>query len=254
MLLCEVMLVCLSSFLCFADDLANIRGIVRTDNGVPIANTRVTARTATANTEHGAITDQRGMYRIPRIAAGSWILSTSSGETKCDVKSGRDSQCDIVVTSESPAATGKIIDSATVRDLPVNGRDLQQATTLQAGVSAVETQQSASDTNSGRGQRGFGQQISLSGARPQQNNYMLDGITTNDYANSPPGSVLGLDLGADAVERIAVNTSSHPAQNGRSSGGVIRAVTRSGSNTFHGSAYEFLRNSALDASNYFDHP
>src|SRR6266852_9310923 len=246
------MLVCLSSFLCFADDLANIHGIVRTNNRVPIANTHVTARSASANTEHGAITDQRGIYRIPGIAAGSWILSTSSVETKCDVKSGRDSQCDIVVSSESPAATGGIIDSATVRDLPVNGRDVQQATTLQAGVSAVETQQSASDTNSGRGQRGFGQQISLSGARPQQNNYLLDGITTNDYANSAPGSVLGLNLGADAVEQLAVNTSSYPAQFGRSSGGVVHAVTRSGSNAFHGSVYEFLRNSDLDARGYFD--
>ncbi len=252
MLLCEIMLLCLSSLLWFGDDLANIHGVVRTDHGVPIANARVTARAASANTEHGAITDQRGTYRIQGIAAGSWILSTSSVETKCDVKSGRDSQCDIVVASESPAATGGIIDSATVRDLPVNGRDVQQATTLQAGVSAVETQQSASDTNSGRGQRGFGQQISLSGARPQQNNYLLDGITTNDYANSAPGSVLGLNLGADAVEQLAVNTSSYPAQFGRSSGGVVHAVTRSGSNAFHGSVYEFLRNSDLDARGYFD--
>src|SRR6266850_266618 len=79
-------LVCLSSFLCFADDLANIHGIVRTDNGAPIANARVTARTATANTEHGAITDQRGMYHIQGIAAGSWILSASQFETRCEAK------------------------------------------------------------------------------------------------------------------------------------------------------------------------
>src|SRR5260370_6160240 len=106
MLLCEVMLVCLSSFLCFADDLANIRGIVRTDNGVPIANTRVTARTSSANTEHGAVTDQRGTYRIQGIAAGSWILSTSSVETRCDVKSGQDSQCDIVVSTQAAVTSG----------------------------------------------------------------------------------------------------------------------------------------------------
>jgi hypothetical protein len=238
-------LVCLSSFLCFADDLANIHGIVRTDNGVPIANTRVTARTGT-NTEHVAVTDQGGMYRIQGVTAGSWILSTSGAENKCDAKSGQDLQCDLVV------ANGGIIDSETVRDLPVNGRDVQQATTLQAGVSAVETQQSTSDTNSGRGQRGFGQQITLAGARPQQNNYLLEGITTNDYANSAPGSVLGLSLGADAVQQVAVNTSSYPAQFGRSSGGMVQAVTRSGSNAFHGSIYEFLRNSALDARAYFD--
>src|SRR5262249_54787208 len=79
-----------------------------------------------------------------------------------------------------------------------------------------------------------------------------NGISINDYANSAPGSVLGLDLGADAVEQFAVVTSNYPADFGRSSGGVINAITRSGSNQFHGSVYEFLRNSALDARNYFD--
>jgi hypothetical protein len=256
MILCKLpmrwMLVWALTLPCFADDVANIHGIVRTDSGVPMANTRVTARTASANTEHDAVTDERGMYRIQGVAAGPWILTagppsaTSSAQAACEVKSGQDSQCDIVV------ANGGIIDSATVRDLPVNGRDVQQATTLQAGVSAVQTQQTTSDTNSGRGQRGFGQQITLAGARPQQNNYLLDGITTNDYANSAPGSVLGLSLGADAVQQLAVNTSSYPAQFGRSSGGVVQAVTRSGSNAFHGSVYEFLRNSSLDARAYFD--
>jgi TonB-dependent receptor-like protein len=209
-------------------------------------DTRVTARASGARTEHDATTDKSGVYRMQGIAAGSWNLSSTGVETQCDARSGQDSECDIVVGS------GGIIDSETVRDLPVNGRDVQQAATLQAGVSAVQTQQSASDTNSGRGQRGFGQQITLSGARPQQNNYLLDGITTNDYANSAPGSVLGLSLGADAVQQLGVNTSSYPAQLGRSSGGVVHAVTRSGSNAFHGSLYEFLRNSALEARAYFD--
>jgi carboxypeptidase family protein/TonB-dependent receptor-like protein len=252
------MLISLLGFLCFADGLANIHGIVRTENGIPLANARVSARAAGENTEHSAITDQRGMYRMQGVVAGPSILSvrlpasTTSVETRCDARRGQDSQCDIVVSAQAAVANGGIIDSETVRDLPVNGRDVQQATTLQAGVSAVQTQQSASDTNSGRGQRGFGQQISLAGARPQQNNYLLDGITTNDYANSAPGSVLGLNLGADAVEQLAVNTGSYPAQFGRSSGGVVQAVTRSGSNAFHGSVYEFVRNSAAEARAYFD--
>jgi len=250
------MFLCLSSFPCVARDLANIHGVVRTDSGVPLPDARVTARAAGENTEHSVTTDTRGVYRIRDVAAGFFTLSVrlsagaTSVETECDARSGQDSQCDIIVSI--PVARGGIIDSATVRDLPLNGRDLQQATTLQAGVSAVQTQQSASDTNSGRGQRGFGQQISLSGARPQQNNYLLDGVTTNDYANSAPGSVLGLSLGADAVEQLGVNTSSYPAQFGRSSGGVVHAVTRSGSNTLHGSVYGFLRNSALDSHGYFD--
>jgi hypothetical protein len=119
-------------------------------------------------------------------------------------------------------------------------------------VNSVKTQPDASNTSSGRGQRGFGAQISVSGGRPQQNNYILNGTSINDYANSAPGSVLGLDLGADAVEQFSVMTSNYPADYGRSSGGIINAVTHSGTKKFHGSVYEYLRNSAFDAKNYFD--
>ena len=248
-------LVCLSTgFLSFADTLATLHGVVRNTSGVPVADVRVTVKASGTDIEYSVVTDKRGVYFLRGIAARSWTLSvpatssTSAAEVTCDTASGHDSQCDIIATAQ---ASG-IIDSETVRDLPVNGRDLQQAATLQAGVSAVQTQQSTSDTNSGRGQRGFGQQISLSGARPQQNNYLLDGISTNDYANSAPGSVLGLTLGADAVQQVAINTSSYPAEFGRSSGGIVQALTRSGSNALHGSLYEFLRNSDLDSRGYFD--
>ncbi len=101
---------------------------------------------------------------------------------------------------------------------------------------------------------GSGRPISISGARPDQNSYRLDGISINDYANGAPGSVLGDNLGIDAVEQVSVLGSNYPSEYGRTSGGVINAVTRSGTNNFHGSLYEFLRNSALDARNYFDGP
>ncbi|PYX11949.1 MAG: hypothetical protein DMG85_03940 [Acidobacteria bacterium] len=104
------------------------------------------------------------------------------------------------------------------------------------------------------GNRGFGQQLTISGARPQQNNYRLDGVSLNDYANGAPGSVLGGSLGVDAIQEFSVLTSNYSAEYGKTSGGVVNAVTRSGTNSFHGSAYEFLRNSALDARNFFDGP
>src|SRR6202040_2589586 len=67
-----------------------------------------------------------------------------------------------------------------------------------------------------------------------------------------PGSVIGGDLGVDAIEEFSVLTSNYSSEYGRTSGGVINAITRSGTNQFHGGAYEFLRNSALDARNFFD--
>ena len=105
-----------------------------------------------------------------------------------------------------------------------------------------------------KGNRGYGNQMTISGTRPQQNNYRLDGISINDYSNGAPGSVAGLNLGVDAISEFSVLTSNYSAEYGRTSGGVINAITKSGTNQFHGGIFEFLRNSALDARNFFDGP
>ncbi len=94
--------------------------------------------------------------------------------------------------------------------------------------------------------------MTISGGRPQQNNYRLDGVNINDYSNGGPGSVLGLNLGVDAVAEFSVLTSNYSAEYGRTSGGVINAISRSGSNALHGSTYYFRRDSAMDARNFFD--
>jgi hypothetical protein len=153
--------------------------------------------------------------------------------------------------SQASACCGGNVNTSTVVETPLNGRDWAQLATLQAGVTGVQT---GSATGGGNVDRGFGAPVSISGARPDQNSYRLDGISINDYANGAPGSVLGDNLGIDAVEQISVLGSNYPAGYGRTSGGVINAVTRAGTNAFHGDVYEFLRNSALDARNFFDGP
>src|SRR6202049_2263992 len=163
----------------------------------------------------------------------------------------------VEVTAETPAVQltssdiSAVVNATTVRELPLNGRSWTDLAALQPGVSTIETQPTFS-TGADRGNRGFGQQLTISGARPQQNNYRLDGISLNDYANGAPGSVLGGNLGVDAIQEFSVLTSNYSAEYGKTSGGVVNAVTRSGTNGFHGSAYEFLRNSALDAANFFE--
>jgi hypothetical protein len=155
-----------------------------------------------------------------------------------------------MVSEPCPTVCGSA-NSSTVRDTPLNGRDWAALATLQAGVSSV---QNGSSSGGGNTDRGFGAAVSISGSRPDQNSYRLDGISINDYANGAPGSVLGDNLGIDAVEQVSVLGSNYPADYGRTSGGVINVVTRSGKAAFHGSLYEFLRNSALDARNFFDGP
>jgi hypothetical protein len=140
--------------------------------------------------------------------------------------------------------------STTVRELPLNGRDWTTLAQLQAGVTGVYQYPLALSNQ--RANRGLGTQLSIGGTRPQGNNYRLDGTSINDYSNGGPGSVLGVLLGVEAIQEFSVVTNSAPASYGRTSGGVINSITRSGTNELHGSAYEFLRNSALDARNFFD--
>ncbi|PYQ47088.1 MAG: hypothetical protein DMF78_24630, partial [Acidobacteria bacterium] len=152
---------------------------------------------------------------------------------------------------QSSSALSGVLDSRQIVELPLNGRDWTALATLQPGVANIRTQP-ALGINAQRGIRGLGTQLTISGNRPQQNNYRLDGISINDYSNGAPGSVLGLVLGVDAVQEFSVVTSNAPANYGRSSGGIMNAVTRSGSNTLHGSAYEFNRDSSRDNKNFFD--
>src|SRR5260370_62744 len=153
------------------------------------------------------------------------------------------------VSGAASIQSSSYVDNSVVQSTPLNGRDWTQLATLQAGVTGVQT---GSASGGGNTERGFGAPISVSGARPDQNSYRLDGISINDYSNGGTGSVLGDNLGIDAVEQVSVLGSNYPAEYGRTSGGVINAITRSGTKAFHGDVYEFFRNRALDARNFFD--
>ncbi len=147
------------------------------------------------------------------------------------------------------------VSSDTVRGLPLNGRDWTQLGILEPGVSTIRNQASVGSNGSSdatKATRGFGTQLSVSGARSAQNNFRLDGISFNDYTNDSPGGVLGSQAGVDAIQEFTVLTTDYSAEYGRTSGGVVNAITRNGTNDFHADLYEFFRNSALDARNFFD--
>ena len=164
----------------------------------------------------------------------------------------------IVVSGEAPtvelvsSALGAVVSSNTVEELPLNGRDWTQLGSLQPGVNVVPTQQALFATNTPRAARGYGNQMTISGTRPQLNNYRLDGVSIVDYSGGAPGSVLGVSLGVDAIAEFSVLTSNYSAEYGRTSGGVINAVTRSGTNQIHGDAFWFLRDEDFDARSFFD--
>ena len=152
---------------------------------------------------------------------------------------------DTVDVETTGSTLSGMVDEKKIRDLPLNGRDIAQLILLQPGV--VNSRGSAQTANTGRGTR-----FSVGGARPSQNLFQLDGTTVNDALNNTPGSAQGLLIGVETVKEFRVLTNTYSAEYGRVSGGVFIAVTKSGTNDFRGSAFEFLRNDAVDARNFFD--
>jgi hypothetical protein len=250
-----------------------ILGTIGDPSGAVIPNAQVSIKNVATNIVTTTATNTEGFYTAPGLFPGKYEITASAPgfatTVASDVTLTVGAQQVLNLTMQVGRVTEKVqvagqasavqlassalsaeVNSTTVRELPLNGRSWTDLATLQPGVSAIETQHAS--TSPSRGNRGFGAQVSISGARPQQNNYRLDGVSLNDYANSGPGSVIGGNLGVDAIQEFSVVTSNYSAEYGKSSGGVVNAITHGGTNQLHGSAYEFLRNSALDARNFFD--
>src|SRR5205814_8034938 len=149
-----------------------------------------------------------------------------------------------IVNTTSGAVSGLVSDKE-IRELPLNGRSFQQLALLQTGVTPALA--AGNDVVGGRTPK-----ISINGARPEQNSFLLDGTDINNVYNKTPGSVAGVLLGVEAVLEFQVLTNAYSAEFGKAAGGIVNAVTRAGGNQVHGSLFEFRRDSALDAKNYFD--
>src|SRR6202040_1895746 len=152
-----------------------------------------------------------------------------------------------IVETTNATLSGEVEGSQIIQ-LPLNGRDWAQLATLQPGVASVRPHEAVDAP--GGSTRGLGMQMTVDGKRPQQNVYRLNGVIVNDYSNAGPGNVLGANVGVDAIQEFTVLTSNYSAEYGFTSGGVINAITKSGTNQLHGSVYEFVRNKAFDANTY----
>jgi hypothetical protein len=253
---------------------ATLAGTVSDASGAVIPNAHVSVKNVATGQLRAVTTDAAGFYTAPNLLPDSYEVTTTAAGFSTEVRSGitltvgaqqllnitmqvGQSTQTVQVTGEAPAVQlanstiSGVVSQAAVVDLPLNGRDWTTLAALQPGVVSVGSIQ-ASTGGKDRGLRGYGVQMTISGSRPQENNYRIDGVSVNDYSNGGPGSVEGSTLGVDAVQEFSVLTSNYSAEYGRTSGGVVNAITKSGTNSFHGDAYEFLRNSALDARNYFD--
>jgi hypothetical protein len=254
---------------------ATVTGTVTDPSGAVIPNAEVsTTNTATGITT-SAPTDSAGFFTIPNLIPGPYRVKIRAAGFQTEILSGivltvgeqqvlngslrlgQTSQT-VEVRTEQPSidlassAISENVDEKEVVELPLNGRDWTLLAALQPGVSSLTSIQDPISSGYNRGNRGYGTQMSINGGRPGQNNYRIDGISANDYVNGGPGGVLGSTLGVDAISEFSVISTNYSAEYGRTSGGVVNAISRSGTNSFHGDAYEFLRNSAMDAATIVD--
>ncbi|MBI3941020.1 MAG: TonB-dependent receptor [Acidobacteria bacterium] len=246
-----------------------ISGLVKDATGGVLPGASVTLTHVDTGSGQTALTDDRGRYHIPQLPLGNWEVRAELAGFQTAVRRGitlmvgQQVMVDftlnvgqiteqVEVTGEAPQvettgmALGGVVDTRRIQDLPLNGRNYFQLATLQPGV-LLMTKANNELTGIGRGEK-----LSVAGARMNSNTYTLDGTVINNKDNVNPGGLSGNTLGVDTIREFRVLVNNYSAEFGRSSGGRISIVTKSGTNDFHGTAFEFLRNSALDARNFFD--
>jgi len=253
---------------------ATLSGMVTDASGGIVPQAQISIKNLATGISTTISANGDGFYTAPNLLRGDYEIAASAPGFSTEVRTGITLTVGaqqvlnftlqvgqvaqrVVVTGAPPAvelassSIGAVVSPDTIVNLPLNGRDWTQLAALQTGVNVVVTQRPI-NASGVRGNRGFGNQMTVSGTRPQLNNYRLDGISIVDYSGGAPGSVLSVALGVDAVAEFSVLTANYSAEYGRTSGGVINAVNRSGSNQIHGNAYWFLRDEGFDARNYFD--
>ena len=247
-------------------DAGAIVGQVLDASGASVPSAKVSAVNIGTNYAYTATADTAGQYTISPVQVGTYKVSVSVQGFKTAVVEAitievqQRARVDfslqpgevketIEVTERAPllepdsSERGQVINGAMMQGLPLNGRNPVQLAQLTAGVVFSEP--------GARDESGYG--FSANGARSLQNNFLLDGIDNNsnltDLLNEANYVVMP---SVDALQEFKVETNAYSAELGRANGAVVNATVRSGTNEFHGVLYEFLRNNALDARNFFD--
>jgi hypothetical protein len=237
-----------------------VRGAITDSAGAPVPGARVTLTSLETGAHLTATSDERGEFAIAAVPPGEYRLEAESPGFKKHARTltmevDREVRLEIALSSlgsltiawydpppmvraDSPAMGG-VIDTREILGLPLDGRDFYQLSLLLPGVAP------AAEGSAGSVRGAFS--ISVNGAREDANNFLLDGA----YNGDPKLNGVGVTPPLDAIQEFDAVTSTYDSSFGRNAGGQISVVTRGGANQFHGSAYEFFRNGALDGDNFF---
>jgi Carboxypeptidase regulatory-like domain len=251
-----------------------ISGTITDATGAAIANAQVVVHNDETGSERRLLSGPDGRYAAPSVPVGSYTvrvtadgfaeqsrngipLSVGQAQNVNLALSAAGVAQTITVKDEVPIVnlstqqTAGLVDARQIKELPLNGRSYDQLITLNPGVVNYTAQRSGSV---GTSNSSVGNMFAVSGRRPQDNLYLLNGVeyTGASLINVTPGGTSGQLLGVEAVREFNVITDTYSAAYGKRQGAQVSIVTASGTNHIHGSAYEFLRNSSFDARNYFD--
>jgi len=241
--------------------------------GIPDATVVIT--NLETGTERKLVTDESGRFNAPALPVGRYqVVASKTGfrmdrRTSVNLVVGQREEVDLqlqvgdVHQTVEVSAVSSVIQITTedisglvgerqVKDLPLNGRSYDQLLALNPGIINYTSQRAG---GIGTSNSVVGNMFAVSGRRPQENLFLLNGVefTSASEINNTPGGTSGQLLGVDAVREFAVVKDTYGAEYGKRPGAQINIVTANGTNEFHGAVYEFLRNSALDARNFFDH-
>lgn len=246
-----------------------IAGVVYDGSRTRVADVVVTVTSDDTGLSRTAVTGDNGAYQVldlppgryrvgaeldgfaPAVRDGVRLTMGAAATVDLTLSPARVSEHVVVETAAGvldlhATAAGGVVTRHQIDELPLNGRSFLQLGALQPGV--IVSRGTGREFSSGFGQT----QLSLGGGRPEQTGFLLDGTNIADISDKAPSSLAGLLLGVDAIREFSVQTHGYSAEFGRAAGGIVSAVTRSGTNRFHGSLFEFHRNSALDARGFFD--
>jgi hypothetical protein len=273
MLLTALVLVALCCPLAFAqEETAALKGQVTDHDGLAVVGVEVQALNAATNVSYLADTNNRGLYNFPTLPAGTYNVTATKDGFQQAVRPGVELHVSDVISlnfslqvglvtqtmtveggaplvETTSSAMGGLVNRKQIQDLPLNGRNYIDLSLLQAGVT---NSQNSTGTNGFGGMTGT--VYSSNGAPVISNNFLLDGTQIANQSNWGTASFAGTTLGLDGIQEFKVLTDTYDASYGMSMGSQMVMISKGGTNQYHGDVFEYLRNSALNARNFFDGP
>ncbi len=253
---------------------ASIKGIITDPSGAPVPSATVKTKNVETGAIRSGITDDAGRYLVLSLPVGEYELRVTKPGFQDAIRSGihlvvggeatvdlrlqvGGVKSEITVTGDAPmvstttADISGLVGEQATKELPLNGRSYDLLLPLNPGIVNFTSQKTG---GTGISNSTTANNFAVSGNRPQQNLFLLNGVEYTGAAenNMQPGGTSGMLLGVDAVREFNVLRDSYSAEFGKRPGGQVMIVTQSGSNQWHAAVFEFLRNNALDAPNFFD--